>query len=158
MDQSLGELEGLLDRAAARHCDIIALPEDTLGLGHWQAGQEALSREVLPQAVSCLLTRFGTAAAKHRMYVVCCSNNAEPNGAIYNTAFLLGRGGKEIGRYHKVCPTIHERFCTPGDRLPVFGTKDLGSVGMLICYDMIFPETARALALGGADVIIHPTL
>jgi hypothetical protein len=105
-----------------------------------------------------MLARFGAVAAKHRMYVVCSSNNVEPNGAVYNTAFLLGRDGREIGRYRKVCPTIHERYCTPGDTLPVFDTKDLGGVGMLICYDMVFPETARALALGGADVIFIPTL
>jgi hypothetical protein len=92
------------------------------------------------------------------MYVVCCNDHAEGDGAIYNTAFFLGRDGKEIGRYHKVCPTVHERVCTPGDRFPVFDTKDLGGVGMLICYDMVFPETARCLALGGADVIFHPTL
>lgn len=158
VDQNLSELEWILDRAAARHCDVIAFPEDTLGLGHWQAGNDALSREVLPEAVRRMLARFGAAAAKHRMYVVCCSNNVEPNGATYNTAFLLGRDGKEIGRYRKVCPTIHERYCTPGDKLPVFNTKDLGGVGMLICYDMVFPETVRALALGGADVIFHPTL
>lgn len=158
VDQNLGELEGILDRAAFRHCDVIAFPEDTLGLGRWQAGNDALSREVLPAAVRRMLARFGAAAAKHRMYVVCCSNNVEPNGATYNTAFLVGRDGREIGRYRKVCPTIHERYCTPGNTLPVFDTKDLGGVGMLICYDMVFPETARALALGGANVIFHPTL
>jgi len=158
VDQGLTELEGILDQAAAQHCDVIAFPEDTLGLGHWLAGNEALSREVLPRAVARMLARFGAAAAKHQMYVICCNNHAESNGAIYNIAFLLGRDGKEIGRYRKVCPTIHERFCTPGDRLPVFHTKDLGGVGMLICYDMVFPETARALALGGADVIFYPTL
>ncbi len=158
IDQSLTELEGLLDQAAARHCDAIAFPEDTLGLGKWEAGNEALAREVLPPAVNRMLTRFGAAAAKRRMYVVCCNNHAETNGAIYNTAFLLGRDGREIGRYHKVCPTIHERVCTPGDRFSVFNTTDLGGVGMLICYDMVFPEAARSLALGGADVIFHPTL
>lgn len=158
VDQNLRELAEILDRAAARECDVITFPEDTLGLGHWQAGNEALSREVLPEAVDRMIVRFGAAAAKHRMYVICCNNSVESDGAIYNTAFLLGRDGKEIGRYHKVCPTIHERFCTPGDKLPVFDTKDLGGVGMLICYDMVFPETARALALGGADVIFHPTL
>ena len=142
-------MEGLLDRAATLHCDAIALPEDTLGLGHWQAAHEDLVREVLIQAVSRMLARLGDAGAKHRMYVVCCSNAAEPDGAIYNTAFLLGRDGKLIGRYRKVCPTIHERYCTPGKELPVFNTKDLGGVGMLICYDMVFPETARALRLAG---------
>jgi predicted amidohydrolase len=158
VDQSLSELEGLIDRAAAEQCDVIALPEDTLGLGTWEAGNEALAKEVLPRAVKMMLEKFGTAAAKRGMYLVCCNDFIEGDGRTYNTAFLIGRDGKEIGRYHKVCPTIHERVCTPGDRLPVFQTKDLGGVGMLICYDMVFPETARCLALSGADIIFHPTL
>jgi hypothetical protein len=40
----------------------------------------------------------------------------------------------------------------------VFPTPDLGGVGMLICYDMVFPEAPRCLALGGADIIFHTTL
>jgi hypothetical protein len=40
----------------------------------------------------------------------------------------------------------------------VFRTADLGDVGLLICYDMVFPEAARCLALGGADIIFNPTL
>jgi hypothetical protein len=40
----------------------------------------------------------------------------------------------------------------------VFPTPDLGTVGMLICYDMVFPEAARSLALKGADIVFHPTL
>ena len=135
-----------------------ALPEDTLGLGNWEAGNEALAKQVLPRAVERMLTRLGAAAAKHRMYVVCCNDHVEPDGTTYNTAFFLGRDGKEIGRYHKVCPTFTSAVCTPGDKFPVFDTQDLGGVGMLICYDMVFPETARCLALGGADVIFHPTL
>ena len=47
VEQSLTELEGLLAQAAARNCDVIAFPEDTLGLGRWEAGNEALLREVL---------------------------------------------------------------------------------------------------------------
>jgi predicted amidohydrolase len=158
VEQSLGELEGLVAKAAEQRCDAVALPEDTLGLGTWEAGNEALAREVLPRAVARMLARLSAAAAKHRMYVVCCNDHVEADTNVYNTAFFLGRDGKEIGRYHKVCPTIHERVCTPGDRFPVFETKDLGGVGMLICYDMVFPETARCLALSGADVIFHPTL
>jgi predicted amidohydrolase len=158
VDQSLVALEGLVDQAATRHCDVIAFPEDTMGLGKWLAGNESRARELLPVAINRMVTGLGAAAARHRMYIVCCNENAESNGAIYNTAFLLGRDGKEIGRYRKVCPTIHERVCTPGDSFPVFETGDLGVVGMLICYDMVFPETARALALGGADLIFHPTL
>src|SRR5438552_12789811 len=53
---------------------------------------------------------------------------------------------------------IHELDRKRGDSFPVFKTPDLGGVGMLICYDMVFPEAARCLALGGADIVFHPTL
>jgi hypothetical protein len=105
-----------------------------------------------------MLERLGRAAASHRMYLVCCNDTVDPDGSVRNTAFLLGRDGREIGRYHKVNLPIHELYKKRGSGFPVFHTPDLGDVGMLICYDMVFPEAARCLALGGADVIVHPTL
>lgn len=157
VDQNLTQLEQMIDKAAAQRCDVVAFPENTLGLNKWLQGNPERAKEILPQSVPKMLSRFGAAAAKHKIYVLCCDLCLEPDGKIYNTAFMVGRDGKELGRYHKVCPTIHERVCTPGDKLPVINTKDLGGVGMLICYDMVFPEPARCLALGGADVIFHLT-
>ena len=46
---------------------------------------------------------------------------------------------------------------TPGKTFPVFKT-DLGNVGIAICYDVMFPEPVRCLALNGADIIAHPTM
>ncbi len=158
VDKSLGELEALIDKAAEEKCDVIAFPEDTLGLGLWEADNHGIAGAVLPEAVQSMRSRFGAAAAKHHLYVLCCSHHVESDGATYNTAFLIGRDGKEIGRYHKTCLTIHEGTCKPGTELPVFHTPDCGEVGMLICYDLVFPETARCLALKGADVIFHLTL
>src|SRR2546425_4940542 len=114
--------------------------------------------EVLPEAVKRMLDQLGRAAASHRMYLVCCNDTIEPDGSVHNTAFFLGRDGREIGRYHKVNMAIHELDRKRGNSFPVFKTTDLGGVGMLICYDMVFPEAARCLALGGADIIFHPTL
>ena len=155
---TVAELEKLIHRAAKAGCDALVLPEDTLGLGHWEAGNPKRLGEVLPPAVDLMLQRLGRAAAKHRMYLCCCSDTIDPGGALRNTAFLLGRNGNEIGRYYKVNMPIHELHKKRGDRFPVFATDDLGGVGMLICYDMVFPEAARCLALGGADIILHPTL
>ena len=105
-----------------------------------------------------MLDRLGKAAADHRMYLVLCNDAIETDGRVYNTSFLLGRDGKEIGRYHKVNLPLAEQGRARGRRFPVFPTPDLGTVGMLICYDMVFPEAARCLALEGADVVFHPTL
>ncbi len=105
VEKNLGELEQIVDRAGEAKCDALVLPEDTPGLLNWVGANEALAKEVLPKAVQRMFERLGSAAARHKMYLVVCSDFTESDGGTYNTAFLLGRDGKEMGRYHKVCPT-----------------------------------------------------
>lgn len=75
---------------------------------------------------------------------------------VYNSSVLVGPGGflasyRKIHLFYK--ETLH---FTPGN-LP-FAVVDIGiaKVGMMICFDHLFPESARSLALLGADVICHP--
>ena len=158
VDESLMELERLVHKAGAAGCDALTLPEDTLGLLKWESANPGAFDAVLPQAIRRMLDRLGKAAAVHRMYLVVCNDAIEKDGRTYNTSFLLGRDGKEIGRYHKVNLPLTEQSHARGLKFPVFPTPDLGTVGMLICYDMVFPEATRCLALAGADVVFHPTL
>lgn len=78
--------------------------------------------------------------------------------AFYNAAMLVGPDGM-IGNYRKVhMPYIGiDRFLTPGDRPFEPFELPFGKVGMIICYDSSFPESARALKLLGAELIILPT-
>ena len=157
-EKNLDILEQIVNRAGQNGCDVVALPEDTLGLLHWEMGNLAASAEVLRKAVPQMLSRLGKVAASHNMYLVVSSDTAEDDGSFRNTAFLLGRDGREIGRYHKVNLPIHESGRKRGNSFPVFKTPDLGWLGMLICYDMVMPEAIRALALGGADIVFNPTM
>jgi len=159
VEKHLGELERVVARAGEAKCDALVLPEDTPGLLNWVGANEARRKDLLPKAVARMIERLGSAAARHQMYLVVCSDFLERDGGIYNTAFLLGRDGKEIGRYHKVCPTWGEAGARQrGSSFPVFPTRDLGTAGLLICYDLVVPETARCLALAGADIIFFPTM
>ncbi len=158
VDRSLTLLEQIVHRAGQAGCDVLALPEDTMGVLHWEMGNTGRMNQVLPEAVTRMLTRLGKVAAGYRMYLVCSSDVAEQDGSYRNTAFLLGRDGREIGRYHKVNLPLHESGRKRGDHFPVFETPDLGGVGMLICYDMVMPEATRSLALGGADIVFVPTM
>lgn len=159
VDKNLAELETMVHKAGEQKCDALALPEDTLGLLDWFGVNERLGNEVLPVAVRRMIDRLGRAAAEHKMYLIVCSDFIETDGGTYNTAFFLGRDGKEIGRYHKVCPTWSESGARQrGQSFPVFPTPDLGTVGMTICYDLVMPETARCLALAGADILFFPTM
>jgi predicted amidohydrolase len=66
--------------------------------------------------------------------------------------------GEIIGKYRKVhLPSVETWSEAHGDSFPVFET-DFGVVGMLICYDLMFPEAARALVLNGAEVLLNPTM
>ena len=153
---NLGELVGLAERAAEMGCQIAAFPEDTLGAIEWEAGHWDEAAELLRPAEQEMLARFGQVAAEHGMYIICGSDTVE-SGRVYCSAILIGRDGKEIGRYHKVHPPIVERT-TPGEGFPVFEAPGLGTVGMCICYDITMPETTRALALAGADLVFHVTM
>jgi predicted amidohydrolase len=77
---------------------------------------------------------------------------------IHNTVVLFGPGGR-IAEYRKThLPCLGaDRFVTQGQNEPVVATTAIGSVGLSICYDLRFPEWARCLALGGADIIANPT-
>jgi len=77
---------------------------------------------------------------------------------LFNACALIGPGGV-IGNYRKIhLPFLGvDRFTTPGDR--PFAVHPMGDarIGMNICYDSAFPESARSMALDGADLIALPT-
>jgi len=76
---------------------------------------------------------------------------------IHNTAWVFSRTGKLAGRYFKVHCTKGERDngAVQGDKWPVF-KLDFGTIGVMICHDNSFPESAKCLALNGAEVIFWP--
>ena len=156
--ESLTLLEDLVHKAGKAGCDVITFPEDMLGLSAWEAANRNILADVLPQVEQQTLSQLGSAAAQHNMYLICSTDTLSPRNTVQNTSFFLGRDGQEIGRYHKTMLPVQETRKEPGTDFPVFETDDLGGVGMLICYDMVFPETARCLALGGADIIFNPTV
>ncbi|HIY45576.1 MAG TPA: N-carbamoylputrescine amidase [Candidatus Borkfalkia excrementipullorum] len=86
----------------------------------------------------------------------------EKDGNVFYNSVAMLDGGKLLGVYRKThIPDDHyyqEKFYfTPGNTgFKVFATQ-FGNVGVGICWDQWFPETARCLALNGADIILYPT-
>jgi len=87
-----------------------------------------------------------------------CAGVAEADGeAVYNSAVLLGPAGLR-GVYRKVHLFRHEKELYDVPAEDHFEVYDLGyaRVGMMICFDWIYPEVARILALRGAQILLHP--
>ena len=73
---------------------------------------------------------------------------------LYNSAVLVGPEGELVGHYNKTHLRGEERMAfREGFRLPVFDTGEIGRVGLLLGWDLAFPEVARAMALDGAELI-----
>ena len=131
--------------------DLILLPEGITVVGTGKAYADVA--ETIPGPTTA---RLSALARNRKAYVV--AGLYEREGLVlYNTSILLDRQGALVGRYRKVYLPAGEveGGLTPGVGYPVFPT-DFGTVGMMICYDVMFPEPARALASQGADVILLP--
>lgn len=79
------------------------------------------------------------------------------HNVIYNTAVLLGPEGY-IGKYRKMHLPTHsvfqeKRYFRQGYQTPVFETA-IGEIGLIVCYDIFFPEISRSLRLQGAQLIV----
>lgn len=73
---------------------------------------------------------------------------------LYNSAVLVGPEGELVGHYNKTHLRGEERMAfREGFRLPVFDTGEIGRIGLLLGWDLAFPEVARAMALDGAELI-----
>ncbi|MGH8175510.1 MAG: N-carbamoylputrescine amidase [Steroidobacter sp.] len=82
--------------------------------------------------------------------------------AFYNTVAIVDADGSVLGTYRKAhipeSPGYHEKFFfSPGDTgFKVWRTR-FGTIGVAICWDQWFPESARAMALMGAEILFYPT-
>ena len=131
--------------------DIICLPEGITVVGNGKSYYDV--GESLPGPTS---KRLGELAKELKSYIV--AGIYEKEGTVlYNTAILVGRDGQIVGKYRKThLPREEwEAGITPGDDYPVFET-DFGKVGLIICWDVQFPEPSRAMARKGAEVLLLP--
>ena len=137
--------------AGEQNADIVCLPEGITVVSTGKSYVEV--SETIPGPTTAFL---GQLAKKYKMYIVAGIYEKEKS-VVYNTAVLIGRDGELHGKYRKVALPREEidGGITPGNSFPVFDT-DFGKIGMMICWDVYFPEPARMLALQGAEIIFMP--
>jgi len=143
----------LADEAARNGVDVLVFPElFTTGYCLEQATELAEP----PDGYSVQLLR--DLAGRFHLFLVAGSLLEQRSNKIYNSCHLFGKDGRPVGVYDKVHlfpPFEEDRYLTPGETLPLFNTS-LGLFGVMICFDIRFPELARSLALRGAQVLFCP--
>jgi N-carbamoylputrescine amidase len=148
-------VEQRLTAAADAGAGLIVLPELATTGYVFETREEAYAHaEPVPDGPT--VESFARIAAARNVYIVGCI--PERDGVtLYDTAVLVGPDGF-IGKYRKTHLWNTEKlWFTPGDEgFAVYDTK-IGRIGLLVCWDIWFPETARIVAQMGADIICIPT-
>jgi predicted amidohydrolase len=152
---NLAVIRAHLRDAAARGARLVVFPECALTGYGFEGRDEALAfAETVPGPATAAV-----AADCAGLGVWAAFGLLERGGdSLFNACALVGPAGQVLS-YRKIhLPFMGvDRFATPGDR--PFAVHDLGGlrVGLAICYDGSFPESARVLALLGADLVLLPT-
>ena len=130
--------------------DLIVFPE--LATTGYELGLRFTDvAERVPGASVNLLAQRAADHSTHVVFGMVTKEKVE--SVIYNAAVVIGPDGELLGEYRKVHLPGEERLAfRPGFRLPVFETT-FGQIGVLLGWDLAFPEVARSMALDGADLL-----
>lgn len=102
---------------------------------------------------------FREAALDNGLWLIPGSIFERRGQEVFNTAPVISPKGEVVARYRKQYPFLpYEKGVSAGDHFVVFDVPGAGRIGLIICYDMWFPETVRTLAWMGAEAVICPSL
>lgn len=143
----------MIERASGEQPDVIVLPEmwntsfnfKNIHLNADEKGQPTLK----------LLSEK---AKEHGVHIVAGSIADNHAGNIYNRTYVLNREGKVVHHYDKIHLVHHaqeDQYISQGNEIDIFELDGI-KCGVIICYDLRFPELCRTLALKGAEVIFAP--
>lgn len=150
-DENYTRAAQLIRKAAAAGTDVIVLPET------WNVGffpHENLAR-LSDDDGARTKAEIGALAGELGVNIVAGSVTNRRKEAVYNTAYIFDRSGKEIAVYdkcHLFSPMDEQEFFTSGDHVCRFELDGV-SCGIIICYDLRFPEWTRKLAVEGLDLL-----
>lgn len=136
---------------AASEAQIIVFPEDFL------TGPVGANSDFVDYT-GRYVQHFQQLAARYAIDIVAGSIIEGTNdGLLYNTTYYIDKNGLVKGKYRKVNLWLPERaYITAGHEVPVFDTA-YGRVGLIICWDLMFPEMFRSMVQQGVEIVICPS-
>jgi len=153
--ENIKTIESRVTKAKQQGADLVIFPELSL-TGYTMRDQIYELAETIPGHSTTVLEKL---AKKTGTYIVLGMPelSEKTQAPVYNAAVLVGPHGF-IGKYRKMYLPTHsvfeeKRYFRPGYQTAVFETE-LGKIGLIICYDIFFPEVSRLARLKGAQLIV----
>ena len=160
IDDLFEQVEFFVDSVSDYKSDFILFPEyfNAPLMARFNDMGEAQSIRAMAQYTEKIRDRFVELAISYNINIITGSMPfVKEDGALYNVGFLCRRDGS-YEMYEKIHVTPDEQKCwglTGGSRVQTFDT-DCGKIGILICYDVEFPELSRLMADDGMQILFVP--
>ena len=150
----------LIKKAAKNKADLVCLQE--LHTREYFCQSENVDFFEYAESFDDDIEIFSNIAKEHKIILVSSLFEKRAKGLYHNTSVVFDKDGTIAGKYRKMHipddPRFYEKFYfTIGDNEFKPIQTSLGKIGVLICWDQWFPEAARLMALGGAEILIYPT-
>ncbi len=151
IEDNLSSIETWARKAQEQDVDLVVFPELSI-TGHWCSEDSWKASQPLPDGDASM--RIADLAQELDIYISVGIGERE-KGVQYNTQALFGPQGY-LGKQRKLHMSRDEYFYyRTGTKMPVLETEKC-RLGTVICYDNVFPEVPRILAIKGAEVILAP--
>lgn len=159
LKDNLSKAESYIAEAATQHeARIIVVPE-FFNIPYVFQYRDYAHIDRAEPADGPTITLMRRLARQHGVALVATIFEEEAAGLCYDTAFFIEADGEIVGKYRKAHPaavqSLEKIYFRYGSHFPVFRLQGL-KVGAIICYDTLFPESARCVALNGAELIVVP--
>ncbi|MGD9287412.1 MAG: carbon-nitrogen hydrolase family protein [Desulfobacterales bacterium] len=153
VDENLDIMHRKALSAAEQNADLIIFPE--LFLSGYNIGKTV---QILAEQANGSACQKAAQIARETNIGILYGYPERLNGDVYNSALLIDRNGNPRANYRKthLFGSYEKRFFKPGNALVIAELEGL-NIGILICYDVEFPEAVRSLADAGAHLIAVPT-
>ena len=151
-----------ISKASSKNATLCAFPEFMMFYTNSLQTPKQLAN--LAETINGNFINTIAAAAKQNKIQVVGSfyEKSEKQNRVYDTAFVINKSGKVISTYRKI--HLYDALGFKESDKMISGSKitkpvktSIGKIGMMICYDLRFPEMSRSLAVAGSEVLIAPS-
>ena len=160
--KNLIKIQNYIINAAKRGAELCAFPE--FMMFYTSSSQSPAQLASLAETITGpFVTTIAKTAKENSIQVVgTFYEKSKKKNRVYDTSFLISKSGKVLSKYRKIhlydaLGFKESNKMTPGSKIDSPAKTSVGKLGMLICYDLRFPEMSRTLAAAGSEIIVAPS-
>ena len=160
--QNLKKIINYIQKAAQKNAELCAFPE--FMMFYTSSSQTPSKLASLAESIKGdFVSSIATAAKENSIQVVgTFYEKSNKKNRVYDTSFLINKSGKVVSTYRKIhlydaLGFKESNKMKAGSKIAVPTKTTVGKLGMMICYDLRFPEMSRALTAAGSEILVVPS-